>query len=458
MVPLIPKCEFECESLRHFGECECPTSLTNFQQYTVTKKKCQVVKDFVNTFITHVKDMHPCFVEVRKPKYSIGFIPTDHALVKECLSTAVKAEIWQHNCYAQIEAEIWQNNCYAQIDKTCTLNDLTTNTLIASCLLPYLFVRNDIMHFKLTASFEYTCMAKYPDLYFPNILRECRYILETYEENPRKLQYPSMQTLLYYDKDCTYFCNLDVKFGDQSETTLSKHYAFYRHYYIQGYIMCCGPKAILENKYKLTELSVMAFIEFLHNFHGTNPKDKLVISKNSYLFLEMLFGAPYNTILREIEKLHQIAPIPNLDCNKYLLSKYKIKKVYRSLSLTYLEEEIPERSKIDTVHFLPTKVRLDTTFPFSPLLRKKFGINVTQKKSSSLTIRKCTQNVECVCQECRFNLDRQLECIRYCSLKSFSNMLNRLSSLRSLRSLRSYCNMLNNITHSRSLQAFKEVF
>ena len=396
MVPLLKKCEFECVSFKETGECYCATALTTFTEYTVLKKKCEVVKDFLKEFIEHVKIMHPCFLEVRVPKIKIGFIPTDHELVKECLSNALKAEIWEHNCMAQI-------------DKTCTLNNLTKNTLIASLLVPYLFVINDIMHFQLTTSFEYTCMLQYPDLYFPNILRECRFILESYEENPKKLQYPSLQTLLYYDKKCTYFCNLDVNFGNQSQTTFSQYYLFYRQYYIQGYIMCCGSNAILQQKYKITELSVMAFIECLHQFHGTNPKDKLVISQQSYLFLEMLFGAPYHTILSEIEKLHQIAPIPNLDCKKYLSSKYTTEEVYKSLSLTYLKDEIPAISKIETVHFLPKKVRLDTTFPFSDFLRSKFGINATPKKS----IIKCTQNGECICQECRFNLDRQLEFIPY---------------------------------------------
>ena len=178
MVPVLKKCQFECVSFKETGECDCATALTTFTEYTVLKKKCEVVKDFLKEFIEHVKIMHPCFLEVREPTYIIGFIPTDHELVKQCLSTALEAQIWEHNCMAQI-------------DKTCTLNDLTTNTLIASCLLPYLFVRNDIMHFKLTVSFQYTCMLHYTDLYFPNILRECRYILESYEENPKKLQYPS---------------------------------------------------------------------------------------------------------------------------------------------------------------------------------------------------------------------------------------------------------------------------
>ena len=123
----------------------------------------------------------------------------------------------------------------------------------------------------------------------------------------------------------------------------------------------------------------------------------------------MLFGAPYHTILSEIDKLHQIAPIPNLDCKKYLSSKYTTEEVYKSLSLTYLKDEIPAISTIDTVHFLPTKLRLDTTFPFSDFLRSKFGINATPKKS----IIKCTQNEECICKQCRFNLDRQLEFIPY---------------------------------------------
>ena len=431
MVPLLTKCEFECMSFREIGECECAT--TNFQEYTVIKKKCEVVKDFLNEFISYVKTMHPCFVEVRQPKYSLGFVPTDHGLVKECLSTAVRAEIWEHNCFAQI-------------DKSCTLNKLTKNTLIASLLVPYLFVRNDIMHFKLNTSFEYTVMLHYTDLYFPNILRECRYILESYEENPKKLQYPSLQTLLYYDKKCTYFCNLEVNFVDQSQTTFDQYYAFYRQHYIQGYIMCCGTKDILEQKYKITELSVMAFIEFLHQFHGTNPKDKKVISQQSYLFLQMLFGAPYHRILCEIEKLHQIAPIPNLDCRKYLRSKYKTKKVYRSLNLTYLEEQIPEISKIDTVHFLPTKVTLDTTFPFNDFLRSKFGINVKPKKP----IRKCTQNEACICQECRFKLDRQLECIPY-RHRSFQTILDNWEE-----KSKTYfkATRLNHITHSTSFMTF----
>ena len=429
MVPVIPTCEFECVSLRQNGECDCPTSLTTFQQYTVTKKKCEKVKEFVNEFIEHVKNMHPCFLEVREPTYNIGFIPTDHELVKECLSVAVKADIWQHNC--QMSA----------IDKTCILTNLTKNTLLAALLVPYLFVRNGMMHFQLTVSFEYTTILHYPDLYFPNILRECRYILERYEEHPLKLHYPSMQTLLYYDKNCTYFCKLKVNFGDKSKTPFSQYYAFYRKYYIEGYIMCCGTKAILENKYKVTELSVMAFIECMHDFHGTNPNEKLLLSPQSYLFFEILFGAPYHTILDEIKKLHQIAPIPNLDCQKYKLPKYKTKKVYRSLSVTYLEKEIPQKSQMDTVHFLPTKLRLDTTFPFSQKLRKKFCINETPKKSSII---KCTHIVECICEQCRFNLDRQLEFIPY-RIRSFKTILDNWED-----TSKTYFKptTLNNITHS----------
>ena len=82
MVPVLKKCQFECLSFKTTGECDCATALTTFTEYTVLKKKCEVVKDFLKEFIEHVKIMHPCFLEVREPTYIIGFIL--HFDVRNC--------------------------------------------------------------------------------------------------------------------------------------------------------------------------------------------------------------------------------------------------------------------------------------------------------------------------------------------------------------------------------------
>ena len=164
---------------------------------------CPCYKKFITDFLKDVKSIHGCFVDVRTPSFKHGLIPTDKNIQSKAVQYAIQSGILEHICL----------KAYGT---TCTIDFIRKNTLIASMLVTFLFVQSGPMLFNLSVYFKYTCLAHHPDINYSNALREGRTILAFYESNTREFQYPSMEKLLCFDKDCAYFCNMRVNFNGVS--------------------------------------------------------------------------------------------------------------------------------------------------------------------------------------------------------------------------------------------------
>ena len=108
-----------------------------------------------------VKELHPCYIYIRRPTFKHCLVPTYKNLLSDCLEYAIKSDILEHNCL--VEHNI-----------PCTLDVLRKNTLISCSLLPFLFVKNGNLLYKMSVAFEYACIIYHKHIDFSNVLSESR--------------------------------------------------------------------------------------------------------------------------------------------------------------------------------------------------------------------------------------------------------------------------------------------
>ena len=282
LVPILKPCQ--CNDVFLVGECTCNGD-DSIQEYSIFKKLCSNTRKFLFKVVKDLKDKHHIYpARILTRAFPIGLKPSDTNIVDQSQKLA-RTGIKPHNCFAMIKSS----------NEDCSFDDIQRNILIASILVTYLYVHDELIHMYLSTSLE--SVSKDYGLKFERILIEAKYLLFDVEANKR----PTLKDILRFERSTKM---LDKLTKNNFEIGIN--------YYLDHFFYHIAFKSQRDRPFIKTQIVLLAFLDLLFSACYINPKSislsnaksilnaKRILNQSSYNYLEILYGQNFKNILSDL--------------------------------------------------------------------------------------------------------------------------------------------------------------